>query len=43
MRSHMTHSIIFEKIMMNRWNPKYQHKWKYDWGFDDALGNDDFN
>jgi hypothetical protein len=28
--------------MKNRFHPKYQHKWKYDWGFDNALGHDDF-
>ena len=38
----MFNSGIGEGIMKNRWHIRYQHKWKYDWGFDEALCNNDF-
>ena len=42
MKNTRKNSGIIEQIMMNRFHPKYMNKWKYDWGFDDIPGNDDF-
>jgi hypothetical protein len=41
-KNHMKNSGIAEEIMKNRFHPKYLYKLKYDWGFDDAIGYDDF-
>jgi hypothetical protein len=38
----MKNSGIAEELMKNRFHPKYQYKWKHDWGFDDAPGDEDF-
>jgi hypothetical protein len=37
----MKNNGIAEGIMMNRFHPKYQDKWKYDWGFDDSYHSND--
>lgn len=42
MKNHMKNSGIAEELMKNRFHPKYQYKWKNDWGFDDTLDDEDF-
>jgi hypothetical protein len=42
MKNHMKNSGIAEELMKNRFHPKYQRKWKYEWGFDDVPCDDDF-
>jgi hypothetical protein len=39
---HMKNTIA-EDLMKNRFNIKYQHKWKNDWGFDDCLDENDLD
>jgi hypothetical protein len=41
-KKYMKDSTIAEGIMINRFNPKYIHKWKYDWGFDEFPSENDF-